>query len=94
MPPALSAPDAWSAPSLDWALDHGVWGGRTTPQHSHGARLRVAAERQADRGAFALLIRLATPDVDDQPVGAPVDVLDVERHQLRAAERASEPDDE
>jgi hypothetical protein len=48
------------------------------------------AVRDGHLAAEALLIRLAAPDGHQRALGGPFDVGHVERHELRAAERASE----
>ena len=63
-------------------------------QAAHRTRARVAAERQANPAAFPLPIGLAASHAHLAAVTGEGEVLDVERHQLRASKPARESDDQ
>src|ERR1017187_9501241 len=62
------------------------------PQRADRARRRVLPERNADLAAARRLIRLRTPQVDDEPVLRVRDIGVVDCRELRPAKRAGEAD--
>jgi hypothetical protein len=61
-------------------------------QHAHGARLGIRSVRYPDLPALGLLIDLGASQRDGQAILAEGAILHIQRNQLRAAERAREPE--
>jgi hypothetical protein len=62
-------------------------------ERPHGAVLQVPSEWEVLEAAGALPVRLGGTHNDPHPVSLPPEVRDVERDELRAAERAGEADE-
>jgi hypothetical protein len=83
----VQAQEQWSAIVPG---DDGAHVCESTLDGLHGARLGRGAVRHADRPALRFLIGLGAAQLDAHAAGCEFEILDVERDQLRAAERPGE----